>query len=99
MIRSNYEYQRVYIDVKIVVYQLTQFQSGSLLAIDKQAIKQFGNIQHEQIEVGYRMNRKLNLTLFGSYMYRTDNSLPTTSFTQYLTVGLRTGLINHYNDF
>jgi len=99
VIRSNYEYQRVYIDVKIVVYQLTQFQSGSLLAVDKQAIKQFGNIQHEQIEVGYRMNRKLNLTLFGTYMYRTDNSLPTTSFTQYLMVGLRTGLINHYNDF
>lgn len=99
IIRSNYEYQRFYIDVKIVVYQLIQFQSGSLLAVDKKTDKQFGNIQHEQIEVGYRMNRKLNLTLFGSYLYRTDASLKTTSFTQFFSLGLRTGLLNHYNDF
>ncbi len=98
IIRSNYEYQRFYIDLKIIVYALDGYQRASLLPVDKGQNKQHGQIQHEQIEVGYRFNKKLNLTLFGSYIYRND-ATEITSITQFFNVGIRTGLINHYNDF
>lgn len=98
IIRSNYEYQRFYIDVKIIIYKLEGFKSGSLLAITKNSVAQIGQLQHEQIEVGYRFNRKMNLTLFGSYVYRNDTSA-STAITQFFNLGIRTGLINHYNDF
>ena len=98
IVRANYEYQRFYIDLKIIVYALDGYQRASLLPVDKFQSKQHGQIQHEQIEVGYRFNRKLNLTLFGSYIYRND-ATEVTSITQFFNVGIRTGLINHYNDF
>ena len=98
IIRSNYEYQRFYIDVKIIIYKLEGFKSGSILAVNKNSAPQSGQLQHEQIEVGYRFNRKMNLTLFGSYTYRNDTS-SSSSITKFFNIGIRTGLINHYNDF
>ena len=98
IIRSNYEYQRFYIDVKIIIYKLEAFKSGSILAVNKNSAPHSGQLQHEQIEVGYRFNRKMNLTLFGSYTYRSDDS-SSSSITKFFNIGIRTGLINHYNDF
>ncbi len=98
VLRFNYEYQRFYMDVKIISYHLDGFQNGSLLAVNKYQPKQYGNLQDQQFEVGYRFNRKINLTLFASYMYRNDfsNNTPATKF---VNAGIRTGLVNHYNDF
>ena len=98
IIRSNYEYRRFYIDLKIIVYQLNGFRNGSLLAVDNKSLMQIGTLQHDQIEIGYRFNRKLNLSFFGSYIFRNDLSTPE-KLTKFFNVGIRTGLINHYNDF
>ena len=98
IIRGNYEYQYFYIDVKVNLYQLEGFQKNSLLAVNKNVGRQHGNIQQEQIEIGFRLNRKMNITVFGTYIYRqeTFKDTPTTKF---FNLGIRTGLINHYNDF
>ncbi len=98
VIRSNYEYQYFYIDVKVNLYQLEGFQKNSLLAVNKNFIRQHGNVQQEQIEIGFRLNRKMNITVFGTYIYRQE-SAKDTYVTKFFNLGIRTGLINHYNDF
>lgn len=98
VLRINYEYQRFYLDVKIISYLLEAYQDASLLAVDKNQLKKYGNLQHNQVEFGYRFNRKVNLTFYGSYFLRTDLSSNTTP-TKFFCMGLRTGLLNHYNDF
>ncbi len=98
IIRSNYEYQRCYIDVKIIVYHLEDYIEGNLKAAMINKTIKNGNLQHEQLEIGYRFNRKLNLCLYGSYIYRNDAS-STIYPTKYFSVGIRTGLINNYTDF
>jgi len=96
--RINYEYQRFYIDVKLVLYTLKDHQNTVLNAFanDKSIVS--GNIQHHTYEIGYRFNKKINLQVFGSYLYRQDNAT-SSPITQFFSVGIRTGLINHYNDF
>lgn len=96
--RLNYEYQRFYLDVKFVLYTLKDHQNTVLNAYSSNQEIESGKIQHQLYEIGYRFNKKINLTLFGSYLFRKeDNSeLPNT---QFLSIGLRTGLVNHYNDF
>lgn len=96
--RINYEYQRVYLDVKIISYLLEGYQDASLLTVEKNQVKKYGNLQHNQIELGYRVNRKVNLSFYGCYFLRSDLTSNTTA-TQFFCIGLRTGLINHYNDF
>jgi hypothetical protein len=98
VIRSNYEYQYFYIDVKVNLYQLEGFQKNSLLAVNKNFIRLHGNVQQEQIEIGFRLNRKMNITVFGTYIYRQE-SAKDTYVTKFFNLGIRTGLINHYNDF
>jgi hypothetical protein len=98
VIRSNYEYQYFYIDVKVNLYQLEGFQKNSLLAVNKNLNRQHGNIQQEQIEIGFRLNRKMNITVFGTYIYRQETAKDS-YVTKFFNLGIRTGLINHYNDF
>lgn len=98
VLRINYEYQRFYLDIKIISYLLEGYQDASLLAVDKNQVKKYGNLQHDQIEVGYRFNRKVNLTFYGCYFLRSDLTSNTTP-TKFFCMGLRTGLLNHYNDF
>ena len=98
VIRSNYEYQYFYVDVKINLYQLEGFQKNSLLAVNKNFNRQHGNVQQEQIEIGFRLNRKMNITVFGTYIYRQE-SAQDSYVTKFFNLGIRTGLINHYNDF
>lgn len=96
--RINYEYQRFYIDVKIVLYTLKDHQNTVLNAHSNNKDILNGKIQHQYFELGYRFNKKINLDLFGSFLYRQDRS---SSFpnTQFFSVGIRTCLLNHYNDF
>jgi len=98
IVRANYEYKQFYIDIKFNFYQLDNFQSGSLLPVDKKNLYFNGTTQQEQFEIGYRFNRKMNITIFGSYTYR-EESLKNTIPTKFLNIGFRTSLINHYNDF
>lgn len=95
--RSNYEYKRIYADLSVVYYLTKNYSSQSLLPVYRELNYSSNNIFYQNFELGYRFNRKMNLTLFASWAYRfaNDGQLPT----NFISAGLRTGFINHYKDF
>lgn len=96
--RTNYEWQRIYVDLKTICYLLDNHSSISLLPVEKITAKQTGTVLHNQLEIGYRFNRKMNLTLFGSWLLRSE-MLEIFHKTSVFSFGLRTAINNHYNDF
>lgn len=98
IIRFNYEYKRFYIDYKTIMYQLRNYEANFLLAVSKNNPIQNKQIYHHQIEAGYRINRKINFTVFATWVQRVDFNSDNFK-TNFLNFGLRTGIINHYNDF
>jgi hypothetical protein len=98
IVRLNYEYQRFYINEKVVAYQLKNYVPGNWLPIYSSNGSIQGNTTLNQLEAGYRFNRKMNLCLFGSWQFRNDKSIDS-PITNLLFIGLRTGITNHYNDF
>lgn len=98
ILRSNYEWNRIYVDVKAIYYQLDDYSSIDLLPITISLYKESFSIFNGSLELGYRFNKKYNLNLFGSMIYRTTTSEYGMN-TSLFNVGLRTGIINHYTDF
>lgn len=98
IIRCNYEIKRVFIDVKSILYSVKNYSPSSLLTVEKIQPLENGSIFLQQIELGYRFNKKMNLSLFGSWQFRSEN-LSVLQKTNIISVGLRTGINNHYNDF
>lgn len=99
LLRSNYSYKRLFLDVKASYYLLKNYNTLSLLPFDKNLPSSNGNIFLSQIEIGYRFNKLLNFSVFSAWLFRTENTNLTHLVTNQFTVGLRTALINHYNDF
>ncbi len=97
VLRSNYELKRVYADVSLIYYLLQDHSSVALLPVYRDIERAFGNIFYTNVELGYRFNRKMNLTFFGSWTYRQASGDDLN--TNFVSVGLRTGFINHYRDF
>ncbi len=97
ILRSNYEVKRVYVDLSIIYYLTRNYSSESLLPVYRDLETSSENIFFQNTELGYRFNRKMNLTIYGNWTYRlsNDGSLAT----NFLSVGLRTGFLNHYKDF
>lgn len=96
--RSSFEKSRYYADFKSVTYFLNHFSNRSLMPMVKNETIYNDIILLNQIEIGYRMNKKLNLCLFGNVLYRQqigDLNQKTLVF----QVGMKTALINHYNDY
>lgn len=98
IVRSNYEWKKLYIDFKGIVYLLNDYNPLALLPIDKVNPHQTGGVTQCQIELGFRINRKMNLNLFGTYQVRNE-LLTVNNMTNLVFVGLRTGIINRYTDF
>jgi hypothetical protein len=98
ILRTNYEWKRCYLDLKTIFYTWNNHSMIALLPLDKSTVKESGSILHNQLEVGYRFNRKMNLDLFASWMFRSE-MLSTFQKTNVLSSGLRTAINNHYNDF
>lgn len=98
LVRTNYELKRVYIDLTMVYYLTDNYSATALLSIYDVMPRSSNAIFYENLEVGYRFNRKMNLMLFGSWTYRTETN---TSFlgTNSFSFGLKTGLRNNYKDF
>lgn len=95
--RFNWEYKRCYIDLKSISYNLENFNRTALLPIPKSNISPNGFVFHNQLEMGYRFNKKINLTIFANGIYRFDEISKSENFI--LSAGIRTALINHYNDY
>lgn len=98
VLRANYTKKRLYADIKGVAYILKDYQEGNLIASNNNLVKQNGTIYHQQLELGYRVNLKMNLEIFVQHTYRSV-SFAGSQNTNAAIFGLRTGLINHYNDF
>jgi hypothetical protein len=97
VLRFNWEYKRCYIDLKSISYYLENFNRTALLPIPKSNISTDGFVFLNQLEIGYRFNKKINLTIFANCIYRYNNA--TKSQNLILSTGIRTALINHYNDY
>lgn len=98
ILRSNYEKNRIYLDIKSVYYLLKDYSPLSLLSVSKDIPLESGPVFLQQVEVGYRFNKKMNLTIFGNWQYRTE-MLSINQKANLLFIGIRTGINNHYNDF
>ncbi len=98
LIRTNYEYKRMYVDVLATYYMLSNYSNESLLPVYESFARNSNQIFYSSVELGYRFNRKMNLMIFGNWTYRTETNstlLGTNSF----QVGIRTGFMNQYKGF
>lgn len=99
LVRANYEFKRMYADVKTIFYSLNNYSSTSLLALYDAGIRENGSIFHTEIEAGYRFNKKMNFTIFVNYLFRTSSIGGSNQVTNVVGIGMKTGLINSYKDF
>jgi hypothetical protein len=97
VLRYNIEINRYYIDFKSISYYLKDYNPYNLLPVLKNSELKTGMIFHNQIELGYRMNKKINLNFFANAVYRKDLINSQTNFV--VSAGIRTALISHYNDY
>lgn len=95
--RYNFELNRIYVDFKSITYILKDYNPNNLLPINKSVTLTSGMIYHNQMELGYRMNKKLNLNFFANAVFRKNMIDNQTNFV--VSAGIRTALINHYNDY
>ncbi len=98
IMRFNFTKNRWFVDSKSILYQLNDYQANNLIASNPNLAYQSGSIFHQQTEFGYRFNKKVNLEIFVQSLYR-STSVSGERNTNAVYFGLRTGLINHYNDF
>lgn len=98
LFRANYEFKRVYIDWLVDYYILRNYHHQQLLPVERSLVKYDANFLLQQLEIGYRFNRKMNFSVFMSMLYRGDDSLSGRS-TTVLQVGMKTAINNHYNQF
>lgn len=98
ILRANYEYNHWFVDAKSVFYILNDYAQDAHLALYESEPTVDGAIFYQALEVGYRFNRKMNLSIFGRWRYRITSQagIPTANTVQ---IGMRTALTNHYDDF
>jgi hypothetical protein len=101
LVRSNYEFKRFYADLSVSYYMFENYDEIDLLPVKKPLIwynSETFDVLNTSIEIGYRFNRKMNFTLFGSALIRGTTKLDQRN-TAAFNIGMRTGLNNHYKDF
>lgn len=96
--RANYEFRHFYVDSKSVMFLLNDYSQTAHLALYDSGPRIDGTVFYQSIELGYRFNRKMNLSIFGRWRLRTSSEIgmPVANTVQ---IGMRTGLTNHYDDF
>lgn len=96
--RASYNYKRAYAEVKSNYYALTKHIPNSLLAVYQKELEQKGSIFNQQLEIGYRFNKRMNLSIFINLLYRHATEQQDVDATL-INLGLRTGITNRYTDF
>ena len=96
VIRANVSIKRVYGESKTVCYWLKNYNERDLLPMDNESPSIDDLIIHQQFELGYRINPKINFCFFGRAVLRVSDI----DITQMLIhIGLSTNLFNSYNDY
>ncbi|MDX2359319.1 MAG: hypothetical protein QNK23_00840 [Crocinitomicaceae bacterium] len=98
LLRTNFEYKRAYIEASAIYYITKEYNSVALLPVYRDLTLSSNQLFYTNIELGYRFNRKMNLSIFANWTYRTVNDANIAT-TNYVSAGIRTGFINHYRDF
>ena len=101
VVRSNYEIKRIYAAINLSYYMFKNHDQLDLLPVKLTSMKnttQTYNYTVASLEMGYRMNRKLNFCIFGALTYR-ESTQENSRATAFLNLGMRTGLINTNKDF
>ena len=96
--RANYEVKHWYADLNAIVYLEKNRISNEQLSLYNLTKPTSGTVIYNRLELGYRFNRKMNLSIFSNWTFRSDSeeNLPAVNA---ITAGIRTSLTNHYNDF
>ncbi|MCR9171372.1 MAG: hypothetical protein NXI10_02695 [bacterium] len=101
LVRSNYEYKRAYVDLLVSFMMLQNYNPRGLLptnALIDPGTEESFNTTNVQLEIGYRFNRKMNFSVFARSVIRqstAENPINGTIF----QMGMRTAIINQYDDF
>ena len=96
VIRANVSVKRIYGESKTVCYWLKNYNERDLLPMDNESPSIDDLIIHQQFELGYRINPKINFCFFGRAVLRASDI----DITQMLIhIGLSTNLFNSYNDY
>lgn len=105
-VKVGYSFNRFYINSKTNFYFTQggdlkqQFLTNSIFVLDPtQATNSQGTTILENIELGYRLNRLYNATIFVSYQGRASSFDKLDQTFQCLMIGLRTAITNEYFDF
>lgn len=98
LLRVNYEWKRVYVDLDISYYMLNNYQSGSLLPYHQSTTSITTGFVSQNLEVGYRFNKMMNFQAFMSAYYRGNDQTFLRNST-IVSIGIRTGINNHYRNF
>jgi hypothetical protein len=98
VLRAGWEWKRIFADFKSVNYFLVNHTKNDLLPIQYYTTVSNDKISHNQLEFGYRMNKKLNWTFFGNIVYRKQTGAEN-SQVFIVSAGMRTSLLSHYNDY
>lgn len=96
VIRANVSIKRIYGESKTVCYWLKNYNERDLLPMDNEGNAIEDRIIHQQFELGYRINPKINFCFFGRTILRISDNDPTQIL---LHIGLSTNLFNSYNDY
>jgi len=101
ILRSNYEWKRVYADLLVSYMMLSNYNARGLLPtnalIDPGTESSF-RTANVQFELGYRFNRKMNFSVFSRAVFRSSTEEEAINGTIF-QIGMRTGIINQYDDF
>lgn len=96
VVRVNISIKRFYGESKTICYWLKNYNKRDLLPMDvgTNSIDDF--ILHQQVEIGYRINPKINFCVFARGVYRKSDIDENQMLIHF---GLSTNLFNSYNDY
>lgn len=97
LLRTNYEWKKIYADLAVNLILTNKNSSTAHLPIYQNPVWKSGTIYNQQLELGYRFNRKMNLCAFVHWQLR--SATYGTKMTNAVSVGLKTSFINQYRDF
>lgn len=96
--RLNWSWKKLYIDLRSSNFILSKYNQASLLPVLNSTLPKNGLVFNQQMEVGLKFNKKLNLSVFSSVLWRRE-MMEITNSNLVFHLGIRTGLFNQPNDY
>ena len=96
VVRANISIKRFYGESKTICYWLKNYNEQDLLPMDMGANSIDDFILQQQVEIGYRINPKINFCVFARGVYRKSDIDENQMLIHF---GLSTNLFNSYNDY